>query len=318
MALRCAVLDDYQNVALTLADWTMDGMEVTVFNTALGTQDQVIEALQDFDIVCVMRERTPFPRAVIEALPRLKLIVTTGLRNAAIDVSAARDHNVIVCGTQSAAHPTAELVFAHLLEFNRKVGYENARMKAGIPWQTTLGRDLDGKTLGLIGLGRLGSRVAGIARAFNMNVIAWSQNLTPEKCEGTGATYASKDDLFATADYVSVHVQLSERTTGLIGATDLARMKPTAFLVNTSRSPIINEAALIAALRQGKIAGAGLDVFEPEPLALDHPLRSIERAQITPHLGYVTEDNYRLSYGQVVEDIAGFVSGHPIRVIEPG
>lgn len=216
MALRCAVLDDYQNVALTLADWTMDGMEVTVFNTALGTQDQVIEALQDFDIVCVMRERTPFPRAVIEALPRLKLIVTTGLRNAAIDVSAARDHNVIVCGTQSAAHPTAELVFAHLLEFNRKVGYENARMKAGIPWQTTLGRDLDGKTLGLIGLGRLGSRVAGIARAFNMNVIAWSQNLTPEKCEGTGATYASKDDLFATADYVSVHVQLSERTTGLI------------------------------------------------------------------------------------------------------
>lgn len=318
MALRCAVLDDYQNVALTLADWTMDGMEVTVFNTALGTQDQVIEALQDFDIVCVMRERTPFPRAVIEALPRLKLIVTTGLRNAAIDVSAARDHNVIVCGTQSAAHPTAELVFAHLLEFNRKVGYENARMKACIPWQTTLGRDLDGKTLGLIGLGRLGSRVAGIARAFNMNVIAWSQNLTPEKCEGTGATYASKDDLFATADYVSVHVQLSERTTGLIGATDLARMKPTAFLVNTSRSPIINEAALIAALRQGKIAGAGLDVFEPEPLALDHPLRSIERAQITPHLGYVTEDNYRLSYGQVVEDIAGFVSGHPIRVIEPG
>lgn len=318
MALRCAVLDDYQNVALTLADWTMDGVEVTVFNTALGTQDQVIEALQDFDIVCVMRERTPFPRAIIEALPRLKLIVTTGLRNAAIDISAARDHNVIVCGTQSAAHPTAELVFAHLLEFNRKVGYENARMKAGIPWQTTLGRDLDGKTLGLIGLGRLGRRVAGIARAFNMRVIAWSQNLTPEKCEGTGATYASKDDLFATADYVSVHVQLSERTTDLIGATDLARMKPTAFLVNTSRSPIINEAALIAALREGKIAGAGLDVFEPEPLALDHPLRSIERAQITPHLGYVTEDNYRLSYGQVVEDIAGFVSGHPIRVIEPG
>ncbi|KRA55739.1 D-2-hydroxyacid dehydrogenase family protein [Devosia sp. Root635] len=316
MALRCAILDDYQNVALTMADWSKAGADITVFNAALGNQAQVIEALQDFDIVCLMRERTPFPRAVIEALPRLKLICTTGLRNAAIDVAAARERGVVVSGTQSASHPTAELVFAHLFEFNRRVGYENARMKAGVPWQTTLGQDLDGKTLGLIGLGRLGSRVATIARAFNMNVIAWSQNLTPEKCEGTGATYASKDELFAKSDYISVHLQLSERSRGLIGAADLARMKPTAFLVNTSRGPIIEEAALIAALRDGRIGGAGLDVFDVEPLPLDHPYRSLDRAQISPHLGYVTEGNYRLSYGQIVENIAGFIAGAPQRTIE--
>ncbi|KQX34336.1 hydroxyacid dehydrogenase [Devosia sp. Root436] len=316
MALRCAILDDYQNVALTMADWSKSGADITVFNQALGSQAQVIEALQDFDIVCLMRERTPFPRAVIEALPRLKLICTTGLRNAAIDVAAARERGVVVSGTQSAAHPTAELVFAHLLEFNRKVGYENARMKAGVPWQTTLGHDLDGKTLGLVGLGRLGSRVATIAKAFNMNVIAWSQNLTAEKCEGTGAAYAGKDELFARSDYISVHLQLSERSRGIIGAADLARMKPTAFLVNTSRGPIIDEAALIAALRDGRIGGAGLDVFDVEPLPLDHPYRSLERAQISPHLGYVTEDNYRLSYGQIADNIAAFISGAPLRTID--
>lgn len=317
MALRCAVLDDYQNVALKMADWSKAGAQVTVFNAPLGGRDEVIEALRDFEIVCLMRERTPFPRAVIEALPKLKLIVTTGLRNAAIDVAAASERGIVVSGTQSAPYPTAELVFAHLLEFNRKVGYENARLKSGIAWQTTLGRDLNGKTLGLIGLGRLGKQVAGVAKAFGMDVLAWSQNLTPEKCEGTGATYADKDGLFEKSDYISIHVQLSDRTRGLVGAADLARMKPTAFLVNTSRGPIVDEAALIQALRQGRIAGAGIDVYDVEPLPLGHPFRSLDRAQITPHLGYVTQDNYRLSYGQVVEDIAAFVNGAPIRIVEP-
>jgi len=315
MPPRCAVLDDYQNVALSLADWSGSGAAVTVFNTALGDEAQVIAALQDFEIVCLMRERTALPRRVIEALPNLRLIITTGPRNVAIDVAAATERGVVVCGTQSAPYPTAELVFAHLLEFNRKVGWENAQLKAGVPWQTTLGRDLNGKTLGLIGLGRLGSRVAKIASGFEMNVIAWSQNLTPEKCDGTGATYASKEQLFESSDYISVHVQLSARTTGLIGAADLARMKPSAFLVNTSRGPIIDEAALIAALREARIAGAGLDVFDIEPLPLDHPYRSLERAQISPHLGYVTEDNYRLNYTQVVEDIVAFLAGAPLRVI---
>jgi phosphoglycerate dehydrogenase-like enzyme len=316
MTLRAAVLDDYQNVALTLADWSKAGAEIVVFNASLGDASQVVAALQEFDVVCLMRERTPFTREVIEGLPRLKLIVTTGPRNAAIDVAAARERGIVVSGTQSAAHPTAELVFAHLLEFNRKVGFENARMKAGAPWQITLGRDLDGKTLGLLGLGRLGTRVAGIARAFNMNVIAWSQNLTPEKCEGTGARYASKDELFETSDYISIHLQLSDRTRGLVGAAELGRMKPTAFLVNTSRGPIIDESALISVLRAGTIAGAGIDVFDVEPLPLDHPFRTLDRAQISPHLGYVTEDNYRLSYGQIVEDIAAFAAGTPLRVIE--
>src|SRR5690606_23455812 len=203
MVFRCAILDDNQQVALSMADWSKVNAEITVFNAPLGDETKVIEALQDFDIVCLMRERTPFPRSVIEALPRLKLIVTTGLRNAAIDVAAAKARGVVVSGTQSAAHPTAELVFAHLLEFNRKVGYENARMKAGVPWQTTLGRDLNGKTLGVIGLGRLGTQVARIAGAFGMKVVAWSQNLTPERCEGTGATYVSKEELFETSDYIS-------------------------------------------------------------------------------------------------------------------
>lgn len=317
MRYRCAVLDDYQNVALTVADWSpiRDAVDVTVFNQALGDEGAVTRGLADFDIVCAMRERTPFPRAVIERLPKLKLLVTTGLRNAAIDVAAAAGRGVTVCGTQSAAHPTAELVFAHLLELCRKVGYENARLKAGAPWQTTFGRDLNGKVLGVIGLGRLGRQVARIADAFGMKVLAWSQNLTPEACEGTGATYAAKEELLREADFVSIHVQLGERTRGLIGAAELALMKPTAFIVNTARGPIVDEAALIDALRRQAIAGAGLDVFDVEPLPLDHPFRSLANCQISPHLGYVTEGNYRLSYGQVVEDIRAWLDGAPLRVV---
>ena len=290
-------------------------MDVTVFNRSLSDNADVAKALADFQIVCLMRERTPFPREVIEKLPNLRLLVTTGKRNAIIDMVAAKDKNVLVCGTDSAAHPTAELVFAHMLEFARKVGFENARLKAGAAWQSTVGRDLSGKTLGLVGLGRLGTRVANIAKAFGMNVVAWSQNLTPAKCQEVGVTYASKEQLLEQSDFISIHVVLSKRTQGLIGAGDLARMKGSAFLINTSRGPIVDEAALIDALRENRIAGAGVDVFDQEPLPLDHPFRSLARAQITPHLGYVTEDNYRLNYEQTVENICAFIAGHPMRVI---
>jgi D-3-phosphoglycerate dehydrogenase len=317
MQYRCAILDDYQNVALQFADWSRCGtdVDVTVFNRSLGDNADVAKALADFQIVCLMRERTPFPREVVEKLPNLRLLVTTGKRNAVIDMAAAKDKNVLVCGTDSAAHPTAELVFAHMLEFARKVGFENARLKAGAVWQSTVGRDLSGKTLGLIGLGRLGTRVANIAKGFGMNVVAWSQNLTPAKCQEVGVTYASKEQLLGQSDFISIHVVLSKRTQGLIGAGDLARMKGSAFLINTSRGPIVDEAALVEALRENRIAGAGIDVFDQEPLPLDHPFRSLARAQITPHLGYVTEDNYRLNYGQILENICAFVAGHPMRVI---
>jgi phosphoglycerate dehydrogenase-like enzyme len=317
MQYRCAVLDDYQNVALQLADWSRCAADVTVtvFNRGLGGNDDVARGLAGFQIVCLMRERTPFPREVIEKLPDLRLLVTTGMRNAAIDMKAAKDKNVLVSGTDSATHPTVELVFAHILEFARKVGFENARLKSGAAWQSTIGRDLNGKTLGLIGLGRLGTRVANIGKAFGMKVVAWSQNLTPAKCDEVGVTYASKEQLLEQSDFVSIHVQLSERTRGLIGAGDLARMKTTAFLINTSRGPIVDESALANALRENRIAGAGVDVFDREPLPLDHPFRTLERAQITPHLGYVTEDNYRLNYGQIVENICAFFAGNPIRVI---
>jgi phosphoglycerate dehydrogenase-like enzyme len=317
MQYRCAILDDYQNVALQFADWSRCAadVDVTVFNRSLGGNDDVAKRLADFQIICLMRERTPFPREVIAQLPNLRLLVTTGKRNAVIDMAAAKDKNVLVCGTDSAAHPTAELVFAHMLEFARKVGFENARLKAGAAWQSTVGRDLSGKTLGLVGLGRLGTRVANIAKAFAMNVVAWSQNLTPAKCQEVGVTYVSKEQLLEQSDFISIHVVLSKRTQGLIGAGDLARMKGSAFLINTSRGPIVDEAALVDALRENRIAGVGVDVFDQEPLPLDHPFRSLARAQITPHLGYVTEDNYRLNYEQTVENICAFVAGHPMRVI---
>jgi phosphoglycerate dehydrogenase-like enzyme len=317
MTRTCAVLDDYQNVALEFADWSAitGEVDVTVFNAPAGEGDDLVRALAGFDIICLMRERTPFPRRLIEKLPRLRLLVTTGMRNAAVDVAAATEHGVIVCGTQLLPHPTAELVFAHILEFARKVGFENSRLKHAAPWQVTIGRDLNGKTLGIVGLGKLGRQVARIGEAFGMTVLAWSQNLTPEKCEGTGATYAGKEQLLETSDVITLHLQLSERTQGLIGAGELALMKSSAFLINTSRGPIVDEAALVQALRDNRIAGAGIDVFDTEPLPLGHPFRSLPNAQITPHLGYVTQDNYRLCYGQVVEDIRAWLDDRPVRII---
>jgi phosphoglycerate dehydrogenase-like enzyme len=318
MRYRCAVLDDYQNVALKLADWGQIAadVDVTVFNTPMSGPEEVRRALQDFHIVCMMRERTPFRRDTLSALPNLKLLITTGARNASIDLAAAAERGVTVCGTGSYGNPTVGITFGLSLELTRRIGYENARLKAGEPWQVTLGPDIEGKTLGIVGLGKLGSRVAGVARAFGMNVIAWSQNLTPEKCREAGVGYAGKEELFRNADIVTIHVVLSDRSRGLVGATEFALMKPTAYIVNTSRGPIIEEKALIAALTERRIAGAGLDVFDTEPLPLDHPFRHLDNVVITPHLGYVSEQNYRQYFPDIVEDVRAFIAGQPVRVIK--
>ncbi len=317
MRHRCAILDDYQNVAMSVADWSSvkKDADIAVFNEPLG--GRLAEALRDFSILCLMRERTAFDRATIEALPQLKLIVTSGMRNAAIDIKAAASRGIPVCGTESIGTPTAELAFGLMLELTRKIGFEHARLKAGAPWQSTLGIELAGKTLGILGLGKLGSRVAEIGRAFGMKVIAWSQNLTDEKAGAAGAKRVSKEDLFRQADFVTIHTQLSDRTRGVVGAAELALMKPTAYLINTSRGPIVEESALLSALRGNKIAGAGVDVYDVEPLPLDHPLRKIDNAVITPHLGYVTAEGYRRFYSQMAEDVRAWLDGKPIRVIAP-
>lgn len=317
MRYRCAVLDDYQNVALKMADWAAvtGEVDVTVFNQPLGDLDAVARALQGFPIVCMMRERTPFPRALIEKLPDLKLLVTSGLRNASIDVAAAKERGITVCGTEGAKHPTAELTIGLMIDLARSISVENARMKAGEPWQATVGLDLYQHTLGIVGLGNLGQRVAKVAQAFGMKVIAWSQNLKPETCNELGVEYATKADLFQNSDFITIHLQLSDRTRGLIHATDLGMMKSSAYLINTSRAPIVDEAALVEALQTRKIAGAGLDVFNVEPLPADHPYRKMSNVILTPHLGYVTKDGYALFYGGMVEAIRAWIDGKPVRVI---
>jgi phosphoglycerate dehydrogenase-like enzyme len=318
MPVRCAILDDYQNVALSMADWSKikADAEIKVFNEPFGSLEEAAKALAGFDIVCLMRERTPFPRAMFEKLPGLKLVVTTGMRNAAIDMQAAKERGVMVCGTDSAGHPTAELTIGLMIDLARKISVENARMKSGEPWQVTVGGDLNGKTLGILGLGRLGQRVAKVGLAFGMKVIAWSQNLTSEKCREAGVEYATKDDLLRQSDFITIHMVLSPRSRGLIGAHELSLMKPQAYLINTSRGPLIDEAALIAALKENRIAGVGLDVYDVEPLPRDHTFRKLPNVLLTPHLGYVTTDNYRLFYGQTAEDVRAFLDGKPVRVIE--
>jgi D-3-phosphoglycerate dehydrogenase len=317
MAMRCAILDDYQNVVLKLADWSaLKGkVDFQVFNTHLGGADKLVAALADFEIVIAMRERTAFRRAVIEALPKLKLLITTGARNASIDTEAAKARGVTVCGTPSFGNPTSGIAIGLMLELTRHIGYENARLHAGAVWQSTIGADLDGMTLGILGLGKLGTRTANIAKAFGMKVIAWSQNLTEEKCREVGVGYVGKDDLFRQSDFITIHVVLSQRTRGLVGARELGLMKASAYLINTSRGPIVEEAALLSALRDKKIAGAGLDVFDIEPLPLDHPLRRMDNVVITPHLGYVSEQNYRAYFAGVVEDISAFLTGKPVRTL---
>ena len=317
MAVRCAILDDYQNVVLKVADWSKvkGNVDIKVFNEHLGGPDNVIAALKGFQIVVAMRERTAFPKAVIDALPDLKLLITTGMRNASIDTEAAKARGVTVCGTPNFGNPTSGIAIGLMLELTRHIGYENARLHAGATWQTTIGPDLDGMTLGVLGLGKLGTQTATIAKAFGMKVIAWSQNLTPEKCAAAGVGYVGKDDLFRQSDFITIHIVLSPRSRGLVGARELGLMKPSAFLINTSRGPIVDEAALIAALREKKIGGAGLDVFNVEPLPRDHPLRKMDNVVITPHLGYVSEQNYRAYFAGVVEDIRGFLDGKPVRVM---
>jgi len=316
MAYRCAILDDYQNVALKLADWSkVKEVEVKVFNEHLGGADNVIKALKGFQIVSMMRERTPFPRAVIEALPDLKLLITTGARNASIDMTACAERGITVCGTTGYGNPTTGIAFGLILELTRRIGWENARLKAGAPWQVTLGADIEGKTLGALGLGRLGARSAAVGKAFGMNVISWSQNLTPERCKEVGVEYVSKEDLFRRSDFITIHLQLSPRSRGLVTAAELGLMKPTAYLINTSRGPIVDEKALIAALNDRRIAGAGLDVFDIEPLPLDHPFRRMDNAVITPHLGYVSQQNYEGYFPDIVEDIRGWIDGKPVRVV---
>jgi phosphoglycerate dehydrogenase-like enzyme len=316
--LKAAILDDYQNVALKLADWSAvaKDVEVKVFNAPLGDDNAVIKALQGFTVINMMRERTPFTRKVIEGLPEMKLLITTGARNASIDMKAAAERGVTVCGTAGFGNPTAGIAVGLMLELTRHIGFENARLKAGAPWQVTIGQDLEGLTLGVLGLGKLGQRVANIAKALGMKVIAWSQNLTPEKAKEAGAEYVSKDDLFSKADIITIHVVLSDRTRGLVGAKELGLMKKTAYLVNTSRGPIVDEKALLATLSAKGIAGAGLDVYDVEPLPLNHPIRKMDNVVTTPHLGYVSEQNYRKFYGDVVEDIRAWLDGKPVRVIE--
>jgi phosphoglycerate dehydrogenase-like enzyme len=316
--VRAAILDDYQNVAMQFADWSpiAKDVEIKVFNKPFADHGETIRALQGFAVIVGMRERTPFPRKVIEALPDLKLLITTGARNNSFDVKACAERGITVSGTGAVGSPTTGVAFGLMLELTRRIGFENARLKAGAPWQVTIGRDLDGLTLGILGLGKLGQRSAAVGKAFGMKIIAWSQNLTAEKANAGGADLVSKDDLFRNADFVTIHNVLSERSRGLVGAKELGLMKKSSYLINTSRGPIVDEKALIAALQAKSIAGAGLDVFDVEPLPLDHPFRKMDNVVITPHLGYVSEQNYRKYFPDIVEDIRAWLNGKPVRIIE--
>ncbi|UUN29180.1 D-2-hydroxyacid dehydrogenase family protein [Streptomyces sp. FIT100] len=316
MTLRCAVLDDFQSVATTVADWSpvAGAVEVVTFSTHFATEDELTAALADFDIVVTLRERNAFSADLFARLPRLKLLVASGMRNSVIDFAAAERHGVTVCGTASSSTPPVELTWALLLGLARGIVPEATALRSGAPWQSTLGADLHGRRLGLLGLGKIGSRVARVGLAFGMDVVAWSQNLTRERTDevGTGLA-ASKEELLETSDFVSVHLALGDRTRGLLGAAELALMRPTAYLVNTSRAAIVDQDALLAALHAGTIAGAGIDVFDTEPLPAGHPMRSAPRLLATPHLGYVSRANYATYYGEAVEDIRAFLAGTPVR-----
>jgi phosphoglycerate dehydrogenase-like enzyme len=301
---RIAILDDYQNVALSMADWSgLNGSAaITVFNDHLSDTGAVVARLQPFDIVCVMRERTPMTRAVIEGLPKLRLIASTGTMNASIDLKAATEHGIEVVHTRYSSLPTIELTWALILASVRNLIAENASLRAG-GWQLFVGDDLAGRTLGVLGLGNVGGAVARIGKAFGMDVIAWSQNLTAERAAEAGVALVTKEELFRRADIVTVHLVLSGRTRGLVGAGELALMKPTARLVNTSRGPIVVEADLISALENGRIAGAAIDVFDQEPLPADHPFRRLPNVLATPHIGYVSRGLYARFYQGTVDNI---------------
>jgi phosphoglycerate dehydrogenase-like enzyme len=320
--MRVAILDDYQQVTLAGADWP--DAEITVFTEHIARTEALVRALEPFDVIVAMRERTPFSSERLSLLPNLKLLVTTGMGNASIDLTAARERGVTVCGTGGSHGATAELTWGLILAVARHIPDEDYRMKAsGRPggavmssaWQRTIGTGLHGKQLGIVGLGTQGRAVAKVGRAFGMKLLVWSQNLDPAKAEKAHATPVTKSELFGQADVVTVHYKLGERSTGLVGAPELTLMKPTAYLINTSRGPIVDTTALVAALRSGKIAGAGLDVYDTEPLPLSHPLRTLPNVVLTPHLGYVTDDTYDVYYREAAEDIAAYAKGEPIRVL---
>jgi len=314
--IKLAVLDDYQSVALEAADWSLiePAVAISVFDKHLGDADAVVRALDEFDIIVAMRERTPFPQNVLGRLPRLRLLATTGMRNQAIDLVAARKQGVDVCGTPMLGYPAAEHTWALILALVKQIPAENLSMHRG-GWQVGLSTGLRNNTLGILGLGKLGLQVARVGLVFGMKVQAWSANLTPEHCAESGVVYASREELFATSDIVTVHLVLSDRTRGLVGPTEFQTMKPTAYLVNTSRGPIVQESALITALQGGAIAGAGLDVFDIEPLPQNHPLRGLDNTVLTGHTGYVMRENYITGYRGVVEVVKAWLDGEPLRLL---
>src|SRR3984893_4383574 len=308
--VQVAILDDYQGVALQSADWSLlEGQaSITVFRDHLSDSTALVERLKAFDVLCVMRERTPLTRAILEQLPNLKLIASTGMRNASIDLAAAKDHGVTVCHTGYSAHGAIELTWALILAMLRHIPAEFASVQRG-EWQISIGGGLDGKTMGLVGLGSTRAKMAQIAQAFGMNVLAWSQNLTREVAEEHGALLVSKEELFSISDIVSIHLVLSPRTKGIVGQTEIGLMKPTAYLVNTSRGPLVDENALVEALKTQSIAGAALDVYDIEPLPVSHPFRSLDRLLVTPHIGFVTKETYKIFYGDTVTNIAAWLAG---------
>ncbi|MCZ8535473.1 D-2-hydroxyacid dehydrogenase family protein [Psychrobacillus psychrodurans] len=316
MRIRCAILDDYQQVALKIADWSTitEKVEIVSFSQHFYDENELVDYIRDAEIVIVMRERTPFGVSLFEKLPKLKLLITSGMRNTSIDLVAAAAHGVTVCGTASSSEPPTELTWALIMNLARNIMKENADLRSNGLWQSTVGSDLYGKRLGLLGLGKIGGRMATIAKAFGMDIIAWSQNLTKEQTDQLGVQLASsKEELLETSDYVSIHLVLSNRTRGLISEKDLQLMKSTAYLVNTSRAAIVDQQALIKALHENWIAGAGLDVFDIEPLPVDHPFRTMPNVLATPHLGYVTERNYTTYYREAIEDIQAYLDGRVIR-----
>ena len=316
MRLRCVVLDDYQNAATRLADWSPveDTVDVVSLREHLDGEGELAAALATADIVVTLRERVPFPASLFARLPRLKLLIASGMRNTVIDYAAAEAHGVTVCGTASSSAPPVELTWALLLGLARGIVEESNSLRAGGPWQQTVGADLHGRTLGLLGLGKIGSRVATIGLAFGMRVTAWSRHLTKERADEIGVQLSeSKEELLAESDFVSVHLALGDRTRGLLGPAELALLKPTAYLINTSRAAIVDQDALLAVLREGRIAGAGIDVFDSEPLPAGHPMRTAPRLLATPHLGYVSHANYTTYYGQAVENIQAYLAGSPVR-----
>lgn len=317
MGQRLAILDDYQAVAYDYAPWAdlaEDGVDVTVFTEPFAGGQEAVDALRDFDMIVAMRERTAFDADRVRHLPKLKLLVTTGMANASIDLRAAEEQGITVCGTGGSPAAAPELTWALLLAFARRVPFEDRRLRAG-NWQTTVGFELSGKTLGVLGLGKIGSKIAGYGKAFGMDVIAWSPNLTEETAAATGATKVSKEALFRDADVVSVHVRLSERSRGVVGEEELRLLGPDGVLMNTARGPLVDEVALLRGLNEGWLGGAALDVYDVEPLPAGHPLLTAPRTVLTPHLGYVTSESYARFYGEAFEDVRAWLRGTPVRVL---